>query len=88
MKIEYDTAKNEINIAKHGVSLAEADDIEWDSCVSWLDMRHDYGEQRMTGMGYIGNRIYVVVFVDRDNKRRIISLRKANKREVERYAKT
>ena len=40
----------------------------------------------MIGLAYIGLRLYLVVYVDRDEGRRIISLRKANRREVNRYA--
>lgn len=54
----------------------------------WLDQRHGYGELRMIGIGYIGYRLFNVVFVERGEERRIISLRKANQREVKRYANT
>ena len=56
------------------------------------DQRRDYGEPRMVALGYIGLRIMAVVFVERPpeqpTERRIISLRKANSREVKRYAET
>ena len=48
----------------------------------------DYGEDRIAGLGYIGDRLFYVVFVARGEERRIISLRKANQREVKRYAET
>ena len=51
-----------------------------------LDHRVDYGEQREIAIAYIGRRLHVVVYVQRSLARRIISLRKANKREIERYA--
>ena len=50
------------------------------------DTRRDYGETRMIALCAIGERIYCVVYVDRENVRRIISLRKANYREVMGYA--
>jgi uncharacterized DUF497 family protein len=86
MKISFDVNKNAINSAKHGVSLAMAEHIEWDTALIWLDTRRDYGESRIAGLGYIGTRLYFVVFVDRPKTRRIISLRKANDREVSHYA--
>lgn len=86
MDITYDTAKNESNIEKHGVSLAAAADFEWDEAMTWADDRKNYGEARMSAIGYIGNRLFCVVYVDRNDVRRIISLRKANSREVKRYA--
>lgn len=88
MNITFDTDKDAKNAIKHGVSLADASGFEWDEAVTWPDQRHEYGEHRMAGIGYIGNRLFYVVFVDRGQERRIISLRKANKREEKRYAKT
>lgn len=88
MQITYDEAKNAANIAKHGVALADADRFEWDTAIVWADTREDYAEARMVALGYIGLRIHCVVYVDRATVRRIISLRKANKREVQRYAET
>ncbi|MFZ5930960.1 MAG: BrnT family toxin [Pseudomonadota bacterium] len=52
------------------------------------DDRHNYGEARMLGIGYIGRRLHFVVFVEREGIRRIISLRKTNEREDRRYAQT
>lgn len=88
MKITFDPTKDTANVSKHGISLADAAGFEWDSALTWPDERKDYGEARMGGIGYIGLRLYCVVFVDRDDGRRIISLRKANSREVQRYAET
>ena len=87
MKTTFDPSKDASNFAKHGVSLALAADLEWDTALIWLDERRDYGEVRMSGIGYIGLRLFFVAFVDRLDERRIISLRKANPREVNRYAK-
>ncbi len=87
MRITFDPAKDAVNITKHGVSMALADQFEWDTAVIWIDNRKNYGEQRMCGIGYIDMRLFFVVFVDRADTRRIISLRKTNKREIEIYAK-
>lgn len=86
MKITFDPAKEKQNLHKHRVSLAEAAKLEWDWLLVMPDIRHDYGELRMIGYAPIEDRIFCVVFVDRDNERRIISLRKANDREVKHYA--
>jgi uncharacterized protein len=88
MNITYDASKDAKNTDKHGVSLAVAAAFEWDDAITWTDERQDYGENRVAGIGYIGDRLFYVVFVDRGEERRIISLRKANKREVKRYAET
>ena len=50
------------------------------------DTRSDYGEARMIALCAIGERLYCIVYVDREDVRRIISLRKANYREVMDYA--
>jgi len=86
MLIQFDPAKDAINRAKHGISMGEAGGMDWDSAVIWRDDRMDYGEDRMCGLGYLGMRLYFVVFVDRGDIRRIISLRKANPREYRKYA--
>ena len=92
MNVTFDPAKDAANLAKHGVSLTEAAGFEWGTAVVWPDTRRDYGEARMVALGYLGLRIMALVFVDRPpeqpTERRIISLRKANSREVKRYAET
>ena len=86
MRITFDPAKDAANIAKHGVSLAAAWEIEWETLWCFEDDRRDYGEPRMVGYAYIGLRLYCLVYTDRGESRRVISLRKANGREVKRYA--
>ena len=88
MLIEFDATKNNANITKHGISLQLSEQLEWDTLWAKPDVRRDYAELRMIGFAYIGLRLFCVVFVDRGDVRRIISLRKANPREVNRYAKT
>ena len=81
MDITYDSSKDLLNMAKHDVSLREAKNLDWETLTERPDTRQNYGEQRFIGYGLIGQRLYCVVFTDRDNQRRIISLRKANDRE-------
>ncbi|SFJ05124.1 BrnT family toxin [Nitrosomonas sp. Nm34] len=85
MKIVFDQTKNSTNLAKHGVPLSLALMIEWDTLLAKQDERKEYGEKRMIGYALVDDRLYCVVFTDRDNERRIISLRKANQREVKYY---
>jgi len=85
MKITFDPNKNSVNTEKHGVSLAKAEEVVWEEAIIWTDRRRDYQERRQCALAPIGNRLYCVVFVDRPGVRRIISLRKANIREVQRY---
>ncbi|MFA7239786.1 MAG: BrnT family toxin [Sulfuricellaceae bacterium] len=85
MEITYDPAKDVANQAKHGVSLALAAKLEWDTLWAEQDTRHAYHEVRMIGYALIGTRLYCVVYTERGGECRIISLRKANPREVGRY---
>ncbi len=85
MNVTFDLAKDAANVAKHGVALSEAVSLDWDAAYTWLDNRHDYGEHRMVGLVPLRERLFYVVFLDRGETRRIISLRKANGREVSRY---
>ena len=85
MQITFDEAKDALNKSKHGVSLSEAEKLEWDDALIWQDNRRDYGEARMIALGAIGERLYCVVYVDRKEALRIISLRKANNKEKKLY---
>jgi hypothetical protein len=85
VEVIFDAAKDAINMEKHGVSLTNATRIDWDMALTWQDTRRDYGETRMIALAPIDERLYCVVYVDRGNDRRIISLRKANQREFDFY---
>jgi len=85
MKIEFDPGKDEANIVKHGVSLALADQLDWDAALVWLDERFGYEELRMIALAPETNRLYYVAFVEHGEARRIISLRRAERREVLHY---
>jgi len=84
MKFVFDPAKDAINRAKHGVSLALAEVLFAGPCLSMEDDRFEYGERREVAFGLINDRLFVCVYADRQAERRVISLRKANKREVKR----
>ena len=86
MQITFDEAKDALNKSKHSLSLSEAEKLEWDDALIWQDTRREYGEVRMIALGVIGARLYCVVFVNREDTRRIISLRKANYKEGIKYA--
>ncbi len=88
MELMFDVDKDARNLAKHGLGLAEAACLDWDSALVWQDSRRDYGEIRHVALALMESRVYCVVYVDRGDSRRIISLRKANYREAAHYAKT
>ncbi|WP_323122204.1 BrnT family toxin [Burkholderia alba] len=85
--LEFDAAKCVANEVKHGVSFALAARVDGYPALIWLDVRRGYGEERYIAIAPIGARLYVAVFVIRGRILRIITLRKANTREVKRYAK-
>ena len=86
MPYEFDATKSVANLAKHGVSMCDADDFDWGTADIWQDKRRTYPEFRFVALGLIEARLHVMVFCYRDKKIRIISLRKANSREVQKYA--
>ena len=85
MRIEFDPAKDATNRAKHGVSLALAGELDWDAALVWIDYRIEYGELRAIALAPKIEILYYVAFVDRGEVRRVISLRRANRREVKYY---
>lgn len=85
MKIEFDPAKDAANQWKHGVSLVLAAELDWDAALVWIDERFDYAEMRMIALAPETETLYYAAFVDRGLTRRIISLRRANRREVKHY---
>ena len=85
MRYVFDPEKDAVNRRKHGVSLALAEIVFDRPALSIPDDRFDYGEVRMVAFGAIAGRLFVCVYVDRIDERRVVSLRKANPREVKRY---
>jgi uncharacterized DUF497 family protein len=88
MQIELDPDKDRANHAKHGVSLALAVELDWEAALVWVDDRFEYNETRMIALAPKTGILYYVAFVDRGEVRRIISLRRANRREVKRYVQS
>jgi uncharacterized DUF497 family protein len=86
--IGFDPAKNASNIASRGLSFELVEQMEWATALIQEDTRKAYGERRFQVLGFIGERLHAVVFTPREGKVHVISLRKANSREVKRYAKT
>lgn len=85
MRFDFDPNKDRLNLEKHGLSLSLAEKLDWGGALLWIDDRHDYGETRVLALAPDAGILYYVAFVDRADVRRIISLRRANRREVKRY---
>jgi hypothetical protein len=81
--IEFDLAKDEANIAKHGVSLALA--AELDVLATVEDDRRPYGEVRKRAFGLIDGVFFSLAYTMRGDNIRAISLRRAHKKEIDRY---
>lgn len=82
MQFSWDENKNQINIQKHGLSFEYAEQLFNNDLLVTPDLRYDYSESRYIGYGYIDDRLMVVVYTERlPDIIRIISFRKANKRE-------
>jgi uncharacterized DUF497 family protein len=85
MKICFDAAKSERNERERGLSFSLVEQLDWSDAVIEEDDRKDYGERRFRVFGFIGDRLHAVVFTPRADKVHVISLRKANQREVKYY---
>ena len=93
MEIEWDDVKRRTNLKSHGVDFAEARFFDFAEAEERLDDRFDgtsegYREERIEALGPIGNTLYVMIYTMRGEICRIISLRKAQSREVDRYVES
>jgi uncharacterized protein len=87
MLVEFNAAKNAANLCRHGIGLVRFLDLETDTAVSEEDRRADYGERRFRVLGFIDGRLHTAAITHRGEKIRVISLRRANRREEKSYAK-
>ena len=86
MTFEWDDAKNQANIRKHGVSFEIAKRIFEGPVLTWLDNRMDYGEDRYISVGRVeSTALIVVAHTDREGRTRLISTRPASRRERQAY---
>jgi uncharacterized DUF497 family protein len=84
---DWDEAKRTANLRDHRVDFAVIEQFEWDLAIISVDDREDYGELREQAWSFIGDRIYLLDYTQRDETIRVISLRRADQRETRRYAK-
>ncbi len=76
MQYDWDSAKRKINLNKHQIDFEEIEYFDWDTAIFQPGSGHD--EERWIAYGYLNARLHAVIYTDRDDVRRIISLRKAN----------
>jgi len=87
VRYEWDEAKNRSNVAKHGLNFEDAEQVFSGACVTFVDDRFDYGEERLITLGLLAGRLVVIAHATSDDETRIISMRKGNRREQEIYQK-
>ena len=86
MAFEWDVAKNQTNIRKHGVSFETAQRIFEGPVLTWFDDRKDYGEDRYISIGTVKNAALIVIaHTGRDDRIRLISARPASRKERQAY---
>jgi uncharacterized DUF497 family protein len=84
-EFEWDESKRRANLLKHGLDFADVALLEWDRATIVEDRRFGYLERRYWGFVDINNRLHLVAFANRGRRIRIISFRRANKKEVKHY---
>ena len=83
MEFEWDEAKRAANLAKHDIDFEAAYSFPWADAL--IEPSPQGGEMRYAATGYIGQRLYQLVFTMRGERVRVISLRKAHRKEVAQY---
>jgi len=87
MNVEFDPVKRDKTLAERGLDFAHAGEVFAGRHFTAEDVREDYSEMRLITVGTLEGRMVVIVWTQRGEVRRIISMRKANEREYARYAK-
>jgi uncharacterized DUF497 family protein len=82
--ITWDEAKRRTNLAKHGMDLADAERFDFDGAMIEED-RDAKGEQRFRAVGWIGNRLCYLIYTERGEEMRVISLRPVTRKERRDY---
>jgi hypothetical protein len=85
MRYEWDEAKRQSNIEKHGIDFIGTEEVFAAEIVTILDDRFDYGEIRCVTVGLLNGRVVVIAHTETDDVIRIISVRKATKNETINY---
>jgi uncharacterized DUF497 family protein len=85
MRITFDPTKRARTLLDRGLDFSRAREVFDGITVTETDERFHYGEPRNVTVGYLDGRVVVVVWTPRGRARRIISMRKANEREIEKF---
>lgn len=87
MKFEWDAAKRQSNLDKHGLDFIDVEQVFDGETATILDDRFDYGEERFITFGLLSDRVVATVHTETDVVIRVISMRKASKHEESNYFK-
>ena len=82
LEIAFDPAKNERKIRERGLSFERAAEFDFGTADFSIDARRDYGETRFVAFGYLDRRLHVLCFTETTTGIRVISFRRANRREA------
>lgn len=85
MELEFGLTKSKANALARGLPFEMAAEFDFDTALIAQDIRKPYPEVRYQALGYLADRVHVLVFTETTKGIRVISLRKANKREIRRY---
>ncbi|WP_226828928.1 BrnT family toxin [Acidithiobacillus ferridurans] len=85
IKLDWDEEKRQTTLAHRELDFADCVEVFADVTFEFPDTRKDYGEARTVCIGFLKNRMVAVVYTQRGDTRRIISMRKCNDREIETY---
>ena len=86
LDIEFDEQKRIQTLLNRDLDFARAGEVFSRTIHTFEDQRESYGEKRFITLGFLDGRLIVVVWTIRGMKRRVISMRKANEREIKEYA--
>ena len=81
MKITFDPVKRQAALGERGLNFADASIVFAGPTITVQDVRRDYGEARFQTVGFLADRMVMVVWTPRDEARHVISMRKCNDRE-------
>ena len=87
MAFTFDPEKSARNVAERGLSFDLVERLEWDTARVVEDTRRDYGETRLQVLALMDGRLYAAVVTPRGEDLRVISFRRASRREVQQYGK-
>jgi uncharacterized protein len=85
VRFTFDPAKNAKNIAERDLSFVLAAELDWETALIVEDTRRDYGELRLRVLALLQGRVHTIVVTPRKDELRVISFRKANRKEEKLY---